>query len=222
MPGEKFVSIQIQVVESQRFSQNTYVLWRKSNSEAFVIDPGFDTDRILQLLRKHSLTLTAIVLTHGHIDHIAGNAAMKAAFPDAPIIIGVNDAEMLTDPMLNLSGAYGIPLVSPAADRLVVEGDQLTVAGIELEVFDIPGHSPGHVVYLVRETTPMLVLGGDVLFQGSIGRTDFPGGSFDQLATGILTKLWPLPDATQVFPGHGPMTTIGIERETNPFVGGTG
>lgn len=222
MPGEKIVPIQIQVVESQRFSQNSYVLWRESRPEAFVIDPGFDPDRILQLLRKHNLTLTAIVLTHGHIDHIAGNAAMKAAFPNATIIIGVNDAEMLTDPMLNLSGAYGIPIVSPAADRLVVEGDQLTVAGIELEVFDIPGHSPGHVVYLVRETTPMMVLGGDVLFQGSIGRTDFPGGSFDQLATGIRTKLWPLPDATQVFPGHGPMTTIGIERANNPFVGGAG
>ena len=112
-----------------------------------------------------------------------------------------------------------MPVVSPPADRLVAEGDALTVAGISLEVFEIPGHSPGHVVFLVRDADPMIVLGGDVLFAGSVGRTDFPGGSFEQLAGGIKAKLWPLPGETKVFPGHGPPTTVGEEKRTNPFVG---
>src|SRR5439155_6439623 len=143
-----------------------------------------------------------------HVDHMAGNAAMKRAYPAAPIVIGPGDAPMLTDATLNLSAAFGMPVVSPPADRLVKEGDRLTVAGIELEVFDLPGHSPGHVVYLVRGERPMLVLGGDVLFRGGIGRFDFPGGSFEQLKAGIERVLWPLPPDTVVYPGHGPVTTV--------------
>jgi glyoxylase-like metal-dependent hydrolase (beta-lactamase superfamily II) len=126
---------------------------------------------------------------------------------------------MLTDATLNLSAAFGVPVTSPPADRLVADGEALTMAGIPLEVFEIPGHSPGHVVYVIRGADPMIVLGGDVLFAGSVGRTDFPGGSFEQLAAGIRAKLWPLPDGTKVFPGHGPPTTVGEEKRTNPFVG---
>ena len=109
-------------------------------------------------------------------------------------------------------------MTSPPADRLVNEGEKLTVAGIELEVFDIPGHSPGHVVYLIRESKPLTVLGGDVLFRGSVGRTDFPGGSFEMLKAGIVRVLWPLPLDTVVYPGHGPVTTTGQEKRTNPFL----
>jgi glyoxylase-like metal-dependent hydrolase (beta-lactamase superfamily II) len=112
-----------------------------------------------------------------------------------------------------------MPVTSPPADRLVTEGERVTVAGIELEVFDAPGHSPGHVVYVVRETKPVTVLGGDVLFRGSIGRVDFPGGSFETLKRHIERVLWVLPDDTVVYPGHGPVTTVGHEKRTNPFVG---
>jgi glyoxylase-like metal-dependent hydrolase (beta-lactamase superfamily II) len=213
------VPIQILTVESQPFAENSYVVWRDGGTEAFVIDPGFEPDLILDALSERNLTLAAIVCTHGHVDHIAGNAALKRAFPAAAILVGPGDADMLTDADLNLSGPFGMPVTSPPADRLVTEGERITVAGIELEVFDVPGHSPGHVVYVIRETTPPTVLGGDVLFRGSVGRTDFPGGSFEQLKGHIERVLWPLPDGTVVYPGHGPVTTVGHEKRTNPYVG---
>jgi glyoxylase-like metal-dependent hydrolase (beta-lactamase superfamily II) len=212
------VRLQIYTVESAPFAENSYVVWREGNPEAFVVDPGFEPGPILDFLADRGLALAAIVNTHGHVDHIAGNAAMKEAFPAAPIVIGPGDAPMLTDAVLNMSEGFGISVVSPPADRLVKEGDRLTLAGVELEVFDLPGHSPGHVVYLIRDEKPVVVLGGDVLFRGSIGRTDFPGGSFEQLRAGIERVLWPLPPDTVVYPGHGPVTTVGHEKRSNPFL----
>lgn len=210
--------IQILTVESQPFAENSYAVWRDESKEAFVIDPGFEPDLILEALADNGLSLAAIVCTHGHVDHIAGNAELKGAFPDAPIVVGARDAKFLTDPVVNMSAAFGFDVTSPPADRLVSEGDRLTVAGIELEVYEIPGHSPGHVVYLVREMSPLVVLGGDVLFRGSVGRTDFPGGSFETLKAGIRRVLWPLPPDAVVYPGHGPVTTVGHEKRTNPFL----
>ena len=211
--------VRVHCVESEPFAENSYVVWRDGSTEAVVIDPGFEPERIIDVLRDEGLTLAAIVCTHGHVDHIAGNAALKAAYPDAPLLIGHGDAALLTDPWLNMSAVYGFDVTSPAADQLVADGDTLTLAGIELEVRDVTGHSPGHVVYLVRDGERTLVLGGDVLFAGSVGRTDFPGGSFEKLAAGIRQKLWPLPEDTLVYPGHGPPTTVGREKQSNPFVG---
>ena len=200
------------------FAENTYIVWLDDHPEALVIDPGLEPQLILDFLAARGLRAVAILNTHGHADHIAGNADLKAAFPEAPLIIGRADAPLLADPVLNVSREYGFDLVSPPADRLVAEGDILLFAGLTLDILDIPGHSPGHVVFVVRGEG--VVIGGDVLFRGGIGRTDFPGGNFDQLATGIRTKLYPLPDDTVVYPGHGPVTKIGYERRTNPFVPG--
>jgi hydroxyacylglutathione hydrolase len=211
-------SLQIHTIVSMPFEENTYVLWRPPQREALVIDPGLEPDAILDFLREQDLTPAAILNTHGHADHIAGNAALKEAFPTAPLIIGAGDAPMLTDAEANLSAPFGMAIVSPKADRLVGEGDVVEAAGLRLEVLEIPGHSPGHVVFVLRET-PCIVFGGDVLFRGSIGRTDFPGGSHSRLLEGIRAKLFTLPPTTVVYPGHGPVTTVGHEKRTNPFVG---
>ncbi len=211
--------IQIHTLVSMPFEENTYVVWREGNRRALVVDPGLEPDLTARFLDRNDLDVAAILNTHGHADHIGGNAALKQAFPKAPIITGASEADMLTDPNLNLSAPFGMPIVSPPADQLVHEGDVLDIADIRLEVLEIPGHSPGHVVFVCRGE-PCRVFGGDVLFRGSVGRTDFPGGSADLLFQGIRSKLFLLPGNTVVYPGHGPVTTIDQEKHTNPFVGG--
>ncbi len=211
--------LRLRTIVSAPFDENTYLIGLSDRREVLIVDPGFQPELILQQLADDDLTPVAILNTHGHVDHIVGNAAMKQAFSNLPIIVGAGDAAMLTDANLNMSAPFGLPITSPPADRLVHDGDKFEFAGLELEVLEIPGHSPGHVLFVWRGQ-PVVVIGGDVLFRGSVGRTDLPGGSFDMLKSGIHTKLWPLPDDTVVYPGHGPATTIGHEKRTNPYVGG--
>ena len=208
----------IEAIESAPFAQLCYVAWLAGRSDAIVVDPGFDTKSVLRLLGDERLQAAAILNTHGHVDHIAGNAALKLAFPEAPLIIGRHETALLTDPDANMSAPFGLPIRSPEADRLVADGDRLEVAGFDFLVREIPGHSPGSVVYIAEQFDPPIVFGGDVLFAGSVGRTDF-GGDFPLLKSGIRLKLFALPDATRVYPGHGPETTVGDERRANPFVG---
>lgn len=205
---------------STEFAENCYVLSWPDHHRCIVVDPGLQIESILELLQMEGLTPALILNTHGHADHIAGNEYLKAKWPAAPLVIGAGDAEMLIDPVQNLSAAFGLPVTSPPADQLVRHGDIVATDGWEFEVREAPGHSPGHVVYVCRQTSPNFVLGGDVLFQGSVGRTDFPGGSFEQLKTSIRTQLYSLPDETVVFSGHGPPTTTGREKRTNTFVRG--
>ncbi len=211
-------SLHIHTIVSMPFEENTYVVWQGNSHEVAVIDPGLEPDLILAFLHEQKKVVGAILNTHGHADHIGGNAELKKAFPQAPLIIGAGEEDMLTDAMVNLSAPFGMPVVSPPADRLVRENDAIDAAGLHLEVLEIPGHSPGHVVF-VRRGDPCVVFVGDVLFRGSIGRTDFPGGSFPLLAQGIRTKLFTLSADTRVYSGHGPDTTIGQEKQSNPFVG---
>jgi glyoxylase-like metal-dependent hydrolase (beta-lactamase superfamily II) len=209
--------LQLQTVVSMPFEENTYVVWLPGQGEAVVIDPGLQPELVLDVLREQDLRVAAILNTHGHADHIGGNAALKEAFPEAPLVIGAGDAVMLSDAEANLSAPFGFPITSPPADRTVAEGDTVEAAGLTLDVLAVPGHSPGHVVFVYRSDPP-LVFGGDVLFRGSIGRTDFPGGSHALLLRGIREKLFSLPDDTVVYPGHGPVTKVGYEKRTNPFL----
>lgn len=208
--------LQIHTIVSMPFQENTYVIWREGSSAALVIDPGLEPDLILSFLREQGLRPAAILNTHGHGDHIAGNAELKKAFPEAPLIIGANETELLHDPRANMSAFFDFPIESPDADRVVREGNVVNEAGIPLEVLDVPGHSPGHVAFVYR-SEPSLVFGGDVLFRGGIGRCDLPNSNGPLLLKGIREKLFTLPPETVVYPGHGPATTVGHEKQFNPF-----
>lgn len=211
------MSAQVQTIVSMPFEENTYVLWVPGRTDAVVIDPGLEPALILDFLGEQGLTPVLILNTHGHADHIGGNGDLKQAFPNAPLIIGVNDAPLLVDANANLSAPFGFPIVSPKADRTVREGDVVEGAGMRFEVLDVPGHSPGHVAFVVRAATP-LSFSGDVLFRGGIGRSDFPGSDGPTLLRSIRDKMYALPEATIVYPGHGPVTTVGQEKRHNPFV----
>lgn len=213
-------SLVIRVVTSTLFEENSYLIARfESGGECIVVDPGLEPERIIEEIERRGWAPAAILNTHGHADHIAGNAALKARWPQAPLIIGAGDASKLTDPDSNLSAGFGLPLISPEADLTAVEGEVLEFSGVRWTVYETPGHSSGHVVFVAEELTPVLVLGGDVLFAGSIGRTDFPDGDYEALLRSIREKLFVLPDDAVVLPGHGPPTSVGQEKRFNPFVG---
>lgn len=205
-------------VVSELFEENCYIAQWAGRNDCVVIDPGLEPDKILAELDVKGLTPAAILNTHGHSDHIAGNAALKERWPNCPLVIGAGDAPKLTSPLQNLSAAFGFRLVSPAADTRVTDGSIYRAGGFEFDVLAIPGHSVGHVVYLCKQPSPQVVFVGDVIFAGSIGRTDFPDGDLEQLLSGIRAKLFTLPDETVLLSGHGPATTVGQEKRTNPFV----
>jgi glyoxylase-like metal-dependent hydrolase (beta-lactamase superfamily II) len=193
---------------------NCYILGDEETKEAVVIDPGGDEDEILEVLKYHGLSLKTIIDTHGHFDHVDANQPLKDA-TGAQIAIHEADAAMLARPSAEAMFFTGNRLRLSAADILLKEGDVLSFGNYRLKVLHTPGHTPGGIS-LVMEGAPLVYV-GDLLFQGSIGRTDFPGGSFDDLITAVRTKIFPLGDNYTVYPGHGPVTTVGQERKYNPF-----
>lgn len=211
--------LQLDVILCLPFEQNTYIARLKNHADCVVIDPGLEPEKIISHLEQHELTPAALLITHGHGDHIGGNAALKKRWPDAPIVIGAADADKLIDPRANLSASFGIPMASPPADATVKDGDVYQAAGFEFLVREIPGHSVGHVVYVWQGRQPAVVFVGDVIFSGSVGRTDLSDGDYDQLISGIHSKLFTLPGDTILLPGHGPETTVGEEKRSNPYAG---
>jgi hydroxyacylglutathione hydrolase len=191
---------------------NCFIVGCEETKMGAVIDPGAEVERILQRVTRAGLTVTHIINTHGHFDHVAGNRQLKAA-TGAELVIHALDAPML-DHLSQMAGSFGLRVDnSPPPDRTVDEGDHIAVGRIEFIVRHTPGHTPGGIAL----HNDGCVFVGDTLFQGSIGRTDFPGGDFDTLITSIRTKLFTLDDQVKVYTGHGPETTIGEEKRYNPF-----
>ncbi|WP_373500637.1 MBL fold metallo-hydrolase [Desulfococcus sp.] len=191
---------------------NCYILGCEETMEAAVIDPGGDPDRILQMLKGLGLAVKLIINTHGHFDHVGANKRLKDA-TGAPICIHREDAPMLAH-LSQAAASFGLSAEnSPTPDQMPGDGDTLTFGRITLKVIHLPGHSPGGIALQTGDA----VFVGDTLFSGSIGRTDLPGGDFNQLINSVRSKLFTLPDETQVYCGHGPATTIGREKRYNPF-----
>lgn len=196
------------------YQTNCYVV--RSEASCWIADVGFEPELLLERVLDLKLPVEAIVLTHAHVDHIAGLFEARSALPGVPIWIHAAEKRWLSDPMLNLSAALGLRVTGPQPARLLNDNDTLSLAGEDWKVLHTPGHSPGGITLYHAKSAQALV--GDALFNGSIGRTDFPGSDFDTLATSIRTRLYTLPDDTRVYPGHGPATTIAHEKRTNPFV----
>ena len=183
---------------------------------AIVVDPGDDVGRIIDALKRHGLKVKAIIATHAHIDHVGALASLKQ-LTGAPAMMHEGDVP-LYEHLAQQAAWLGVPTPSTTTlDRLLVEGQRIDVGGRALQVVHTPGHSPGSVSFVVDENIPT-VLSGDTLFAGSIGRTDLWGGSFPEIIESIRRKLLTFPDEVVVVPGHGPLTTIGAERATNPFL----
>ena len=207
----------IVAIENGQFVENCYLVGDDSRGIAVIVDPGEEAGRFLSELRKRKWSLAAIWLTHAHIDHILGVGAIREAHPGVPIFLHPAD-RALYDGLPEQGrwmGFTGLE-VPPPADRALQAGQILEVGDFSFEVRHVPGHSPGHVAFVGHG----VVLGGDVLFNGSIGRTDLPGGDFSALMRSIQSEFLTLSDSTIVYSGHGPETTIGVERVSNPFLTG--
>ena len=206
------------------YQTNCYIL-RASEAakDCLIIDTGLQAGELVDFLQRHKLNPVAVVLTHGHADHITGLVALRGRFPHIKVYIHKLDAEMLTGEKDNLSAMAGVlspgwltPFSSEPADFSLEEGDAIEQANIKLDVLHTPGHTPGGICLYSKDEGIVFV--GDTLFADSVGRTDMPGGSTPQLIKSIKEKLCPLPDETIVYPGHGPQTTIAQEKAHNPYL----
>jgi len=208
------------------FQQHTRIVGCEKTKQAICIDPGDEAERIVETLERHGLKLQAIALTHAHLDHVGGVSALKKLQPHAKITLHRGD-EFIYNGLPEQPAWIGIPRSQwaalgfafeppPPIDEYWTDGQTFDVGELQFEVLHCPGHTPGHVV--LYEPKEQVVFVGDVLFAGSIGRTDLPGGSTEQLLSSIKNKLMTLDDDVKVYSGHGPVTTIGEERITNPFL----
>jgi hydroxyacylglutathione hydrolase len=218
----------IEQITVTAFQQHTRVVGCEKTRRAICIDPGDDSDAIVETIDKHGLELQAIACTHAHLDHIGGVAGLKKKKPEAKIIIHADD-EFIYDALPQQPAWIGIPESQfaaygfdfeqpPKVDEHWSDGQIYKVGELSFQVIHCPGHTPGHVVLF--EPRERVVFVGDCLFAGSIGRTDLPGGSTEQLMDSLFNKLLPIGDDVKVYSGHGPVTTIGDERLTNPFLTG--
>lgn len=210
--------MKFEIVPVTPFAQNCTVLWCEETRRAAVVDPGGDVERIAAALERHCLTLERILLTHGHLDHVGGTVEMRERY-GVPVEGPQEEDRFWLDGLSRQAQMFGFPHTDAfLPDRWLNDGDTVTVGNATLAVIHTPGHTPGHVVFFHEPSRLALV--GDVLFAGSIGRTDFPKGDYQTLIASIKQRLFPLGDDVAFIPGHGPMSTFGDERIDNPFVSG--
>lgn len=200
------------------FMTNTYILYNEETMEGLVVDPSFSPEQYIKAIEEKKIHLTSIFLTHAHVDHMAGMNELRKAFPEARMYMDKRDRPFLRDPERNLSYMFPTPTLVDDADVWVKDGDEIETSGYTFQVIDTSGHTPGGISFYLQKEG--IVFTGDSLFQGSIGRTDFPGGSMKELTGSIRKNLFVLPDSTVVLSGHGEQTTIGQEKRTNPFLTG--
>ena len=204
------------IVPVTQFQQNCSIIWCEDTLEGAIVDPGGDIPEILNQAKSQDIDIKQILLTHAHIDHAGGTQELATQL-DIPIIGPQKEDQFWIDSLPTQSQMFGFPHAAAfTPTRWLEDNDEITIGNCSLKVIHTPGHTPGHVVFYHPESKLAIV--GDVLFQGSIGRTDFPKGDFDTLIASIKEKLWPLGNDVAFIPGHGPMSTFGDERHNNPFV----
>lgn len=206
--------LSVQVFTLGQWQTNCFVL--AAGKSCWIVDAGFDPEQMLDAIDNQGLTVEKVVLTHAHLDHIAGLHAVRHRHADVPILVHADEADFLTDTRLNLSAGIAEAVVAPEATGLLHHGDQLELNGVTFYIRHTPGHSPGGITLVQPEYNLAIV--GDTLFAGSIGRHDFPTSDGPRLMRSINEQLMTLPDETQILPGHGPATTVAQERATNPFL----
>lgn len=208
--------LQFKIIPVTLFQQNCTLFWCDETNQAAIVDPGGEPERVLDAIEEAQVEPTKILLTHGHLDHVGGTAEL-AEHLDLPIEGPHRGDELLIASLEMQSRMFGVPTVRPfSTGRWLEHGDSVSLGALEFQVLHCPGHSPGHVVFFDQASGLAQV--GDVLFQGSIGRTDLPGGNQEELLDAIRQRLFPLGDDVRFIPGHGPMSNIGVERRSNPFV----
>ena len=191
---------------------NCYIIGCEKTRQLAVIDPGDEVERIESAIKKNDLSLKYILLTHGHVDHVAQLARLKNKIP-AEVLMHAEDLFLFENISIQ-AVMFGLPDPGhPQPDRFVTDDEKLRLGELELRVLHTPGHSPGSVTYQIKDN----LFVGDLIFSGSIGRTDLPGGNYETLITAVQKKIFTFPDETKIYPGHGPMTTVGQERRFNPF-----
>ncbi|WP_157509076.1 MBL fold metallo-hydrolase [Ferrimonas futtsuensis] len=205
-----------QVLQVSSYRTNCSLLWCRQTNRAAIIDPGGDAELLLNAIEERGLTLERVLLTHGHIDHV-GAACVLAERLGVPVEGPHRDDQFLLDMLPEEARTYGFPMVEAfVPERYLEQGDRIQVGSVTLEVLHTPGHTPGHLVFHNREQGIAFV--GDLIFAGSVGRTDFEGGNHTDLIRSITQVLWPLGEQTEFVPGHGPNSTIARERRLNPYV----
>jgi glyoxylase-like metal-dependent hydrolase (beta-lactamase superfamily II) len=215
MSETQTIPLRAAIVPVTAFEQNCSFLWCTRTMRGVLVDPGGDLPRLKQGIEKAGITVEKILVTHGHMDH-CGMAGVLAQELGVPIEGPHEDDRFWIEQLDSSQSKFGLEGRSFEPDRWLVDGDKVTFGEVELDVIHCPGHTPGHVVF--HHAPSHLAVVGDVLFAGSIGRTDFPRGNHQDLIDSITRKLWPLGDDTTFIPGHGPTSTFGEERRSNPFV----